>query len=459
MSAWRGSVLIIVLWITFGLVSLTLYFAHSMSMELRMADHRVAALEAEQAIAGALRYATNLLATLVEAGTLPETEDYDGEGVLVGEARFWMIGRGQDQGTLDRPYFRLVDEASKLNLNTATAEMLEMLPFMTPELAAAILDWRDSDSTVSEGGAEEEIYQRFSPPYRCKNAPFESVEELRLVYGMTLELLFGEDTNLNGVLDANENDAEVSLPLDNRNGRLDPGLLEYVTVSSREPNTRTNGEPRINVSNLGGTNQQSLATLLQEKLGTDRANQILLEVGTGGRTNSPGQAISSVLEFYQRSGMTAAELALIEGDLSATDDPYMEGLINVNTASETVLACVPGIGTDHASSLVAYRRGNPDNLTSVAWVSEVLSGTNLVAAAPYLTARSYQFTADIAALGRFGRGYQRVKFILDTTDQTPRIVYRQDLSHLGWALGREVREEARLAQSDQTFLRRMSPLP
>ena len=41
-----GSVLIIVLWVSFGLVSITLYFAHRMSMELRAADNRVAAMAA-----------------------------------------------------------------------------------------------------------------------------------------------------------------------------------------------------------------------------------------------------------------------------------------------------------------------------------------------------------------------------------------------------------------------------
>ena len=52
----RGSVLIIVLWVAFGLVSLAIYFANSSSLELRAADNRVATLEAEQAIAGAARY-------------------------------------------------------------------------------------------------------------------------------------------------------------------------------------------------------------------------------------------------------------------------------------------------------------------------------------------------------------------------------------------------------------------
>src|SRR4051812_5137651 len=47
-----GSMLIIVMWVTFGLVALAVYFANSMSIELRAADNRVAATEAEQAILG-----------------------------------------------------------------------------------------------------------------------------------------------------------------------------------------------------------------------------------------------------------------------------------------------------------------------------------------------------------------------------------------------------------------------
>jgi hypothetical protein len=57
-----------------------------------------------------------------------------------------------------------------------------------------------------------------------------------------------------------------------------------------------------------------------------------------------------------------------------------------------------------------------------------------------ITTQSYQFTADVAALGPFGRGYRRVRFVFDTADGTPKIIYRQDLTHLGWALGTEARQ-------------------
>jgi type II secretory pathway component PulK len=116
------------------------------------------------------------------------------------------------------------------------------------------------------------------------------------------------------------------------------------------------------------------------------------------------------------------------------------GRVNVNTASAAVLTCIPGIGEDKAAELVAFRQSNGDAVDTVAWVTEVLNAQELAAAGPYLTGQSYQFTADLAAISRFGRGYRRTRLVFDTTEGTPKIVYRQGLSHLGWALGQEVRQ-------------------
>ncbi len=60
-----ASVLVAVLWITFGLVSLAIYFAQSSNFEFRAADNRVAAVEADQAIEGAARYVSNVLAAVL----------------------------------------------------------------------------------------------------------------------------------------------------------------------------------------------------------------------------------------------------------------------------------------------------------------------------------------------------------------------------------------------------------
>mgnify|MGYP003344988653 FL=1 len=136
----RASVLIIVLWVAFGLVSLAIYFANSSSLELRAADNRVAALEAEQAIAGAARYVSNALANVTEPGTPPDPATFKAEAVRIGNARYWLIGQPLDEEDDDVVTWGLVDEASKLNLNTATAAVLAKLPRMTDALAAAVVE-------------------------------------------------------------------------------------------------------------------------------------------------------------------------------------------------------------------------------------------------------------------------------------------------------------------------------
>lgn len=438
----RGSALIITLWVAFGLVALALYFGNSSSLDLRAADNRLAALEAEHTIEGAARYAAFLLANLQVPGVLPDLRTYQREAVQIGNGTFWFVGRDPQatQLTTDLPYFALVDEASKLSLNTATAAMMELLPRMTPELASAIVDWRDPDSDPTELGAEEDTYLLRNPGYYCKNGPFESVDELRLVNGADAEILYGEDLNRNGVLDLNENDGNETLPVDDRNGRLDPGVIEYFTAFTKEPLTTTNGTQRVNIRQNPGANQQ-LRTLIETALGSSRANQILNQFGGGGGPGGGGNVtVNSVLEFYIRSGMSMDEFALIEADIySAQGNAAPEGLVNVNTASEQVLACIPGIGVDLAPSVVGYRQSNTGRRNTVAWVAEVLGRQNAIQAGRYLTGRSYQFTADIAAVGHLGRGYRRTRFVFDLSSGVPQIIYRQDLSDFGWALGRQAK--------------------
>lgn len=429
-----GSVLIIVIWVCLGLVALTVYFADSMTSEMRAADNRVVKVAVRQAAIGGTRYAAFILSQYGTNGTVPYRDDYVCEAVPLGEASFWLLGRDPDQRPTEDPVFGLVDEASKLNLNTASRSMLEALPGMTPELADAIVTWR----ARSQSGAGDSTYGRLDPPRVNKGGPFESVDELRLVYGATLDLLFGEDTNRNGALDENENDTEQSAPRDNGDGLIQPGILEYVTVYSREPNTRANGARRINIATA-----QARQQFLQQRFGP-RGLQIAANIGTG--------TIGSVAEFMVASRLSPDEFAQIRGDITVRDGSTITGLINVNTASETVLACIPGIGPENAAAMVAYRVANPDAVRgSFAWITQVgLSRNAINRAGPYLTDRSYQFTADVVAVGMSGRGYCRTRTVFDMTKATPRIIYHQDLTAYGWALGAQVRQVVREAKENRT---------
>ena len=426
-----GSVLVIVLWICIGLVTIALYFANSMTYELRAADNRVSGIAADQAIEGAARYVSYELQNYSTNGLsqLPDSIAFPCENVPVGDAHFWLIGRDPAGASSAEPYFGLVDEASKLNLNYANTNVLAYLPNLTLDFAQAIQDWRGTNGTSSLDYASAGYYE--------KNAGFETEDELRLVYGADMSLLAGDDVNRNGVLDAGEKDTTGS-------GQVNPGLFEYTTVYTREPNFRFDGATLTNLTDINTARRSQLIALLAAANIGSSYYQTL--------TNArPYAGLLALAVRCRRAGMSDSDFYNLSTNLTTTTNTYIRGRVNVNTASETVLtALLEGLNNgdettaeSDAQTLVTYREQNTNNLGSLAWVYDALgtgnSSLKILEGGDYLTTHSYQFTADIAAVGAYGRGYRRVKFIFDVSDGTPKILYRQDLSRLGWALGEKAR--------------------
>jgi DNA uptake protein ComE-like DNA-binding protein len=440
----RASVLIIVLWVCLGLVSIALYFANSMTYELRASDNRVSGLVSDQAIEGAARYVGYVLQNFATNGAVPATNQFAREAVPIGDAKFWLIGRDATGQNTTEPAFGLIDEGSKLNLNTANTNTLSYLPNMTTDFAQAIMDWRGTNGVVSLDYA--------TLGYLPKNAPFETVDELRLVYGADISLLAGDDINRNGVLDANEKDSTGT-------GQLNSGLFEYTTVWTREPNFHSDGSSLTNVNTASPQTIQALLQADGVSSATTMAQSIWRYVhNTPGRVNNFNNILDLALQC-QRLGMSEADFAKIYNDVTTSTNTYFRGRINVNTASADVLtALFMGLNNNisqetasgAAQTLITYREQNAGNLNSIWWLIDALGSNNQVITAlagstvnsgsGYVTTKSFQFTADIAAVGPFGRGYRRVKFIFDISNGSPIILYRQDLSRLGWALGEKARQ-------------------
>jgi len=167
--------------------------------------------------------------------------------------------------------FGLMDESSRINLNAIvdmelsdeeTRTLLIFLPGMTEEVADSILDYIDENDSQRTFGVESEYYEGLDPAYPAKNGPLETIDELLQVYGVTTELLYGEDANRNGVLDPNENDGEASPPFDDADGILNPGWAAFLTVQTKELNKRLDGDDRINVND--GVLTDLYDTLLEE---------------------------------------------------------------------------------------------------------------------------------------------------------------------------------------------------
>ena len=425
-----GSVLIIVLWVSIGLVSIALYFANQMTYEMRASDNRVSGLMADQAIEGAARYVGLALLNFATNGAVPDNTQFRCEAVPVGDAKFWLIGRDPAGGNATDPYFGLVDEGGKLNLNNVSTNVFQYLPNVYSDFADAIMDWRGTNGVVA--------LDYTSLGYAPKYAPFETVDELRLVYGASVEMLAGEDLNRNGVADKNKKDL-------NSNGALDSGLLEYTTVYTREPNFHSDSTRLTNMNTASSAQVRSL--LQNASISTSYVPQLMATNPTA----RPYRGFLGLALRCKNIGMSSDDFARLASNVTTSTNTYFRGRVNVNTANAEVLtALFMGVNVDEstainaAQTLVTYRQQNPGNLGSIAWIIDSLGNTSPVitglARGDYVTTRSYQFTADIAAVGPYGRGYRRVKLIFDVSNGTPIILYRQDLSRLGWALGETVRE-------------------
>ncbi len=242
--------MIVTLWIVLGISALVLIFARSVAVELFASANQVAAVQADAVAKGALQY---VIAQLDNSdGAIPDPTTFPCQAVSIGAGYFWIL---RPPGDSETAYcFGLVDEASKLNLNSATADELMNLPNMTVAIANSIVNWRSPESAASSDGASDSYYLSLPQPYNCKHAPFETVEELLLVQGVTPQLLYGDDTNRNGILDPNEFDTSlgVSGSSVSTGSAVDGGWNNDVTVYSAQPATTTAGGGRS-----GGTGSRA----------------------------------------------------------------------------------------------------------------------------------------------------------------------------------------------------------
>jgi general secretion pathway protein K len=174
----RGFALLIVLWSAALLALLGTQLTSAGRSELQVAANiRTAArLEAE---ADGLVYAT--IFRLMSDSPVQRAVDGMGHEAAVSG------GRG---------VVRVTSLAGKINPNTASQELLMALlqqvgvqAAKADHLAAAIADWRTPGQTPRPEGAKAAQYRNAGLPYTPPGAPFQSVDELQLILGMTPELL------------------------------------------------------------------------------------------------------------------------------------------------------------------------------------------------------------------------------------------------------------------------------
>jgi type II secretory pathway component PulK len=338
---------------------------------------------------------------------------------------------------LNRCWFsvQVVDEASKLNINAATKEQILGLPYMVEEIADAIIDWRDTDDTPSGTGVESGYYESLPYGYLSRNGPFRTLRELLLVKDVTEELFYGEDTNLNGRLDYNEKDGDLSPPADDGDDTLDVGWAAYLTCYSPGGGQSTSGQTSGSSGQTSGTSGQTSGNSGQTS-GQTSGTSGQTSGSSGQSSGTSGQASGSSGQTSGSSGRTSGSSNQTSGGSSgqgsggssqtsggsaqtsggssqtsggstqtsggsaqttATSTTQTSAKVNVNTASDIVLAALLGGGDDAertAQAIISYRETLTEGIQNVSELVDAgaISSDTLGQIQNYLTIQSNIFT-------------------------------------------------------------------
>jgi len=380
------------------------------------------------------------------------------------------------------------DEDLDRPMELAQREVLMGLPGMTEEIADCILDWIDDDDDVRDFGAEFDYYDGLGMPGAPRNGPIASLDELLKVKGIDSWLLYGEDANRNGLLDPNEDDGEARPPADDADGILTLGWNALLSTTAREVNLRADGSEKLNV------NQGLLTELydaLVEEFDEDTARFVVAyrmygsiedpETGdwpvaepedpvTRGELNLARGYRREIRSVYELIGITVtadeegenggetytfespwdgdpgsmtAYLPDLIDALSVSDDPYIEGRINVNQARREVLLGVPGMTEELVDEILLARAvdsktGEPSadlleqRATSGWLVAEGLVELETMRLLdPFLTSRGAVFRMQIIGHYDAGGPFTRIEAVIDATETLPKVTFVRDLTELG----------------------------
>jgi general secretion pathway protein K len=145
--------------------------------------------------------------------------------------------------------FRLIDEAGKININQMTdvsgvilSNLLVNLGIQKEDadtIVDSILDWKDADDLHRLHGAESDYYMSLPNPYKAKDGPFDTVEELLLVKGMKPEILYGNKER--------------------------KGIISYLTVYGAAPKINANAAAKEVLAAIPGLTAEMVDAIMEQR--------------------------------------------------------------------------------------------------------------------------------------------------------------------------------------------------
>lgn len=475
----RGSVIVLVIWAV-AIAAVIVGAAQVLGFRAAMMGREaIAKVEARWAARAGIE---ETLAVLEYHTEQPDPTDArqmykDLELVADGElgSGSWEIRHVEDGVEIRGPQ----DEHAKINVNNATKATLLELSGMSLDVVDALVDWRDSDDNPGMMGAEYEYYVNRDIGYEPRNGPFRTIAELELVAGAYPSSVRGEDANLNGRLDPNENDGAMSEPPDDADGLLDAGWSGALTARSSGSLVSASGDNRLNLKEataeemeerLGVTAQQAaslqtfakrqdaklemlltqdLTTLATSGPQTGRTGRNTGATGGTGGTGGAGGTGDTGGQSGRQSGRSSSGMrgntsAGAQNRIQALDQQQLRkifqeatledgtepilGKVNLNTVSPAILRAMLPDDPISADAIIAQRSASSSGLLAISDLrdSSRITPQALAALAPMADTQSYVFT--VTSRGRSATTGLEVEItaVLDRSTLPARILeYRE----------------------------------
>jgi len=304
----------------------------------------------------------------------------------------------------------VTDEAGKLNINTATEKQLMQLPNMTEEIADSILDWRDEDDDIREGGAEAGYYVNQLYGYLIRNGNFKTMRELLLVKGVMPVLLYGG---------SGDEIVEASA-----------GWIHYLTCYSYEKNEDAEGGSRININKANENRLRRALDISRSyaKWIVDNRKNGFKGIGELISDNSPEapKKNSKSRDSDQAEPLDMETFFRIADKITVTDEELIPGKVNVNTAPAVVLLALFEGNEQVAADVIAYRSGLTDGMADIGDLGQVKSFAKKNIARNFidrLTTRSSVFTINSTARAYATGAVRKVEAVVDRDKSPAQILY------------------------------------
>jgi len=293
---------------------------------------------------------------------------------------------------------KIIDESSKLNINTATEKQLSYLPYITEDIINSILDWRDGNDDIRTGGAEAGYYYNLPHGYRIRNGGFKTIRELLRVKDVSKALFYGSGGN--------------------------PAWIDCLTCYSYDTNKDSSDEDKININRgsesqlatqLSITNQQ--AKWIVENRNFDKVGDLI-------KNNSPSQPPRSSGNSNNAQQMDRQTFFQIVDKVTVTGTD-IPGKVNINTVSRTALMAVLEGNEDLTNAIISYRQQMSTGFTTLGDLSQIETFTNdnIIKYIDLFTTRSSVFTIRSHAKANATSAVRVVETVVDRGKSPVEMIY------------------------------------